>query len=231
MTIRRRTLRHVASWEAPDQHQSKALSWSRSDGWSSSRDNHDRTAGGGLASWSQRTGSVNRDRSSNWSPSDGLEASWKNSTIAVRSNRDRGAIKPRSGSLRDAIASNRSENDQRLTRTSIFARSWPDRGPIVARSWVFLRQKSWPFRSEIEAKLWLISSQSGSYVLAKWNCLHDAWIPPPRPHQLPTIFGPISLFKSMYFPLLFFNFWSTREEIKRVSRKVLSSRDPLLPSV
>ena len=128
MTIGRRTLRHVASWEAPDRHQSKALSWSRSDGWSSSRDDHDRTAGGGLASWSRCTGSVNPNRSSNWSPSDGLEALWKNSTIAVRSNRDRGAIQLRSGSLHGAIASNRSENDRRLTRTSIVAWSWPDRG-------------------------------------------------------------------------------------------------------
>ena len=117
---------------------------SRSDGWRRTR----------IVIAAQ--GSVNPDRSSNWSPSDGLEASWKNSTIAVRSNCDRGAIEPRSGSLRDAIASSRSENDQRLTRTS-----------IVARSWVFLRRKSWPFRSKIEAKLWLIPSQSGSYVLAK----------------------------------------------------------------
>ena len=66
-----------------------------------------------------------------WLASDGREASWKNSTIAVRSNRDRGAIEPRSGSLREAIVSKRSENDRRLTRTSIEARSWPDRGPIV----------------------------------------------------------------------------------------------------
>ena len=35
--------------------------------------------------------------------SDGVEGSWKNSTIAVRSNRDRGVIKPRSRRDRAAI--------------------------------------------------------------------------------------------------------------------------------
>ena len=42
------TSRHVASWEAPDRHQQKALEGS--DGWSSSRGDRDRTAGGRLAS-------------------------------------------------------------------------------------------------------------------------------------------------------------------------------------
>ena len=40
--------------------------------------------------------------------SDDLQDSWKNSTIAVRSNRDRGAIEPRSWNLRCWIASTRS---------------------------------------------------------------------------------------------------------------------------
>ena len=39
------------------------------------------------------------------SSSDGGGASWKNSTIAVRSNCDRGVIEPRSGNLRKAIVS------------------------------------------------------------------------------------------------------------------------------
>ena len=94
---------------------------------------------------------MNRDRSSNWSPSDGREASWKNSTIAIRSNRDRGAIEQRSGSLRDAIVSNRSENDRRLTRTSIVARLWPDRGPIVGH---------------LEAKIVAISKRNRSEIVA-----------------------------------------------------------------
>ena len=65
------------------------------------------------------------------SSSDGTEGLWKNSTIAARSNRDRGAIEPRSVFFQRHHISKRSENDQRLTRTSIEARSWPDRGPIV----------------------------------------------------------------------------------------------------
>ena len=107
------------------------------------------------------------------------------------------------------------------------AQSTLDRSPIAARS----RSDRAAIGALFEAKSWLIPNQYGSYVLAKWNRLHDALIPPPRPHQSATIFGPIFLFKSMYFPPLFFNFWSTREEIKQVSRKVLGSRDPLLPRV
>ena len=62
--------------------------------------------------------------------SDGVE----NSTIAVRSNRDRSAIEPRSGSFCGGIASRRSDADRRATKTMIVARSRRDRGPIVARS-------------------------------------------------------------------------------------------------
>ena len=67
--------------------------------------------------------------------SDGVEGLWKNSTIAVQSNRDRGTIEPRSGSLHGGIAANRAGVDRRTTRTTIVARSWRDRGPIAARSW------------------------------------------------------------------------------------------------
>ena len=81
----------------------------------------------------------------------------------VKELHDRGAIELRSGSLHDRIAASRSDGDRRKTRTTIVARSWSDRGSIVAQSW----RNSWPFRSKIEAKLWLSQSQSGSYVLAK----------------------------------------------------------------
>ena len=60
--------------------------------------------------------------------SDSSEVSSKNSTIAVRSNRDRGAIEPRSGSLFGGIASSRSDDDRRMTRTTIVAQSRRDRG-------------------------------------------------------------------------------------------------------
>ena len=48
--------------------------------------------------------------------SDGSEVSWKNSTITVRSNRDRGTIEPRSGSFGGGIASRKSDADRRTTK-------------------------------------------------------------------------------------------------------------------
>ena len=63
--------------------------------------------------------------------SDGYEDTWKNSTIAVRSNRDRGAIEPRSWKFRRGITSTGSDGSRLLTSTTIDARSWPDRDAIV----------------------------------------------------------------------------------------------------
>ena len=65
------------------------------------------------------------------SSSDGMEGLWKNSTIAARSNRDRGAIEPRSTFFQRHHIAKRSEHDRWPTRTSIEARSRSDRGPIV----------------------------------------------------------------------------------------------------
>ena len=67
--------------------------------------------------------------------SDGVEELWKNSTIAVRSSRDRAAIEPRLGSIRGGITAIRVEGNRRTTRTTIVARSWRDHGPIAARLW------------------------------------------------------------------------------------------------
>ena len=61
------------------------------------------------------------------SSSDGMEGLWKNSTIAARSNRDRGAIEPRSTFFQRHHIAKRSEHDRWPTRTSIEARSRPDR--------------------------------------------------------------------------------------------------------
>ena len=90
-----------------------------------------------------------------------------------------------------------------------------DRGPIVARSWL----KWWLFESKMEAD----STGNWSHDIVPRNRSHEAMNQPPQPHQLATIFGPIFLFKSIYFPPLFFNFWSIREGIKRISRKISSS--------
>ena len=71
------------------------------------------------------------------------------------------------------------------------SRSWPDRGAIMG----LLEAKFKPIDRGFEATMPL-----------NGNRLHNTSIPPPRPHQSATIFGTISLFKSMYFPSLFFNF-------------------------
>ena len=103
--------------------------------------------------------------------------------------------------------------------STIEARSPCDRGPIAAWSW----PRSSAIVASFEAKLKLIHCEFEATTPLNWNRPHDAPIPPPRSHQSATIFGPIFLFKSMYFPSLFFNFWSICEGIKRISRKISSS--------
>ena len=64
-----------------------------------------------------------------------VRSSRDRAAIAARSSRDRGAIEPRSYAFWREIASTGSNEDWRRPRTTIEARSWPDRGPIVVRSW------------------------------------------------------------------------------------------------
>ena len=73
--------------------------------------------------------------------SDGGEVSWKNSTIAVRSNRDRGAIEPRSWIFHRGITSTiigrRSLKHQYHDRRAIVAQSWRDRGSFEVKLKLF----------------------------------------------------------------------------------------------
>ena len=84
-------------------------------------------------------------------PSDGGEDSQKNPTIAVRLNRDRGAIQPRSWIFRHGITSTiirqRSLVDRDHDRCPIAARSSPDRGAIAA----LLKQNLGSFHANPEA--------------------------------------------------------------------------------
>ena len=161
-----------------------------------------------------------------WDASDGRDYSQSRSadrhrTVqrrcgrTLRSSRDRGAIEPRSHAFCRGIDSTRADDDRWSSRITIDARSRPDRGAIVVRSWQKL-EAFWP-RNPVKIGAGL------KPFFAKCNRSHDALKRRPRPLQLATIFGSISLFRSMYSPLLFLNFWSTREEIKRVSRKISSS--------
>ena len=79
----------------------------------------DRTAGGELSSRSR---------------SDGLEGLWKNSTIAVRSNRDHTAIEQQSCSFSTESSDRSFPLHLMAIDGASTSRSTPDRGAIVARS-------------------------------------------------------------------------------------------------
>ena len=104
---------------------------------------------------------VDRDRTVHHfdASSDDPEASWKNSTIAVRSNRDRGAIESRSWSVRCGINSTIVGEVFVRICSEIDAQSTHDQATIVVdrgRS----RRKAWPGRSakrgKIKANSWPI---------------------------------------------------------------------------
>ena len=82
---------------------------------------------------------------------------------------DRGAIEPRSYSFRRGFISTRSDSSRPRSRTTIDGRSWPDRGPIVPRSGLFLKRNSSQTRCGIEAA----SSPSGTASMTLAKRLHD----------------------------------------------------------
>ena len=125
------------------------------------------------------------------STSDGADKSWKSSTIAVRSSHDRAAIAARSNHDITSFIAESFQPDPTAADRDPGPRSWPDRGLIVA----LFESKFKPIHPRFEATMPLSANRS-----------HHALIPPPRTRQLPMIFGPIPLFKSMYFSSLFFNF-------------------------
>ena len=159
-TIRRLTSCHVATREAPDRHQIKGAYWmiaitqyasdSRDCSQSRSVDLHQTDAMGALCgsrSNMHPTATMKRDPplfvmisgASDFNrtvQTDRVRTprSWSNRpAITARSTRDHGAIDPRSESCRGGIATSRSDGDRRTVKTTIVARSWRDRGPIVAK--------------------------------------------------------------------------------------------------
>ena len=87
-------------------------------------------------------------------PSDGQDNSQKNSMIAVRSNRNRGAIEPRSWIFCHGIISMSIKWHSLRIEITIYSRSWPNRSAIVARSWCFLEAK-WKLKCRgIEATIY-----------------------------------------------------------------------------
>ena len=150
---------------------------------------------------------------------DGVEDSWKDTTIAVRSNRDRGAIKPRSWifhrGIDSAIFRRRSMVDRDHDQPTIVARSRRDRGPIVVRSWLLLRL------------IWeRIHREFGSYEAAQRNRSHNLSKPLPRPLQLPTIFGLIFPLKTHVFSLCTSTFDRFVKKLSEFRGRSLVHRDP-----
>ena len=176
-----------------------------------------------------RSSSDGRDRSWSWR----RMWSYQDHKISIEQRRklveelhDRGAIEPRSRCNRAAIVAplawNRSDDsptwsdgERLMTRITIDVRSWPDRGTIVARSW---RDRG-PFEAKIETNLPQIREPR-----------HRPRESLPRPCKTASTIasnglkiGPNFPFKNPCILPLFLNFWSIREEINRILRKISSS--------
>ena len=198
--------RHVASWGSINFHRT-VISPSRL--WLTVA-----TCG---AFWSARSSSDARSRSTMRSPLDGGSYLTKNHdwyAIVAWSARDRGAFSAKSGattSRNQCQGYSNSTGRQRLSLTTIVAH---DRGSIVARlphDQGQFTTKSGMIRRGIEAtrlpsEIAPTTSQIRSHD--RLNC--------------PRFWAKI-LFKRPRISPLFFNFWSIREEIRRISRKISSS--------
>ena len=152
----------------------------------------------------------------------------------MEEHRDRGPIEPRSRRNWTAIAARSSrdnapfvvESPQRSSyggrwsiNTTIDARSWPDRGENRGYSEVKLKPNSPPNWSGIEATTSPQGTAPTTPLISPHDRLYRPWIWANFPFKKPCILP------------LFFNFWSIHEEINRILRNVLSSRDPLLQRV
>ena len=132
--------------------------------------------------------------------------------IAARSSRDRTPsaaelilLEP---TMIDGAPRSRSMHD----RDPIAARSWPDRGAIVAKIGGFLAVKSGQNHRGIEAA----SSPSGTAPTTLANRLHDRSNDPRSSDQFPSLKACISLLCSSTFDRFV-------KAIKQISRKISSS--------
>ena len=148
--------------------------------------------------------------------------------IAVRSNRDRGAIEPRSWSFRRGITSNGSDGNRRRPRIMISPQSWPNRRPIVARSWPDRGKNRGYSKVKIVAKLWLLQCQSGSHDVAQWRPLPRRINSTPQPRQSAMIFWLIFPSKTLVFSLCSSTFDRFVKELSQFQGRSLVHRDPLV---
>ena len=154
-----------------------------------------------------RTRKVDRDRAivTLQSPddrSDGVEGLWKNSTIAI------GVI---TWLNRRHSSRGWSSKHPCHDRRPIVAQSWPDRGLILKQS-----QSNSP----------LIPGQSVA-TLKPRSMLTEShprrWKSALMTRSITHNFKPNFLFKTNVFLFLKLNFWSIREGIRRISKKISSS--------
>ena len=137
---------------------------------------------------------INRDRSSNGSIIGQRRQHVEELSIAVRSSHKH-----------TSFVAQPSPIDRQAIDEGCRPRSWPDRGPIVARSWPYRGGN----RGYLEAKL---KPNSHQFVAELKPRSMPTESPPRRYQNASTIasithdFKPNFLFKSMYFPSLFFNF-------------------------
>ena len=135
--------------------------------------------------------------------SDGIGAAWKNSTIELRSRSDRAAIEH--GAFEAESTPRLPEMFFVKIYSEIDAQSMHDQATIVVdrgRS----RRETWPRNAEIVAEI-----EAHSRLIPKLQRRPKETLPRPLQTASTTALialkiGPNSLFKSMYFPLLFFNF-------------------------
>ena len=153
------------------------------------------------------------------SPSNGGESSWKNSTIAARSNRDCGAIGPRSWLLQGGIGATILPLDRTAINWWPGSRSTHDRGAITVQSW----PDCGVIMFSLKQKLRWIYRKSGSHDTAQGNCFHNPAKQLPRSHQTASKLGLILPLKLVYSPFFSLNLWSIHEGIKQISRNISSS--------
>ena len=139
--------------------------------------------------------------------SDGDEVSWKNSTIAVRSNRDRGAIEPRSWNFWHGLKAMIAAHDSEWRRQEKRPRSRLEILTIVVRSLLDRdhdQARSWPRSSAIVASIGAKIKRNSRRILELRRRPKE---PLPRPLQtafttapMATIVVPIFLFKTDVLP-------------------------------
>ena len=138
-----------------------------------------------------------------------------------RSTRDCGPIGVRSWRIQRQIGSHN------ITESTSQVFHWIRRRLTNQdHDWRAIVARSWRDRGSFEAKSRLIHRLIGSHNAVIGNRSHDAFNPPPRPHQSATVFELIFPLQACISLLIFPTFDRFVKWIKRISRKIYSSSGP-----